>query len=128
MLLSILLALAASASDQFTGRTFQPVSTTATAITGPVRIGSDAVVFGKRSVPARRVASTAVGAVYRLARDPGPLLGGNFLCSRSEPARYLMVSEKAEPWGRTVTLAAFSGVKAPTDVDDPTLCATFSYE
>lgn len=132
-MLASLLAIAAQVA------TLQPVSRTATAITGPVRIAPDSITFGKRTVKAAKVARTTAvwdpgsrkaveGTVHRLAADPGVLLNRNRLCGPREPARYVVVWRSVEAWGTTVTLGVWSSAKAPTSVDSPGLCGTYSYE
>lgn len=128
-----LLAVAAQAT------TLQPLSRTASAITGPIHIAEGSIKFGKRQVAWRKIATTTAvwdlggektvsATVHRLVADPGVLLNRNHLCGPREPARYVVVWRIVDPWGTTTTLGVWSSATAPTSGNSPGLCATYSYE
>ena len=122
--------------------TFDPYSRTASAITGPVTLSGNAsfatpgskmrMVFGNGASVGLTavVAKVAVwdfdkppktGEVFSLIRDPGPLENGNTICRG--PARFVAFSEAP---GR-LDVSFYSGKRPPRDVNDKTLCGTFSY-
>ena len=129
-------------------RSFQPVSRTAEAITGPVTLsaasgGRMVLTFGDGKsvglIPAgggRREwdfaspGETTMGEVFRLSRDPGPLLLGNVLCGdpKTSPARFVVFLDRSSSDGvPALGAAVFESRKAPYDIHSPGLCATYNY-
>ncbi|KIU29306.1 hypothetical protein SR41_04675 [Sphingomonas melonis] len=121
------------------GKALQPLSSTARAITGPLRVTRQAISFGKRTVPAKvaqrvwRVWSPGgdkqTGTIYSLASDPGTLLQGNTLCGGKDKAHWLVLWQTVSDFsGPSVDMAVFSSIEMPTDGNSAGLCGTFSYE
>ena len=127
---------------------FQPSSTTAEGITGPIRLsgyhaGKTTLTFGdKKTVvltsvgggvgawDAARPNEKTTGEIFRLSRDPGPLNIGNFLCGnpKTHPARYIVFLDGPPEGGAPMLRAAvFWSKKAPRDINSPGLCATLNY-
>lgn len=129
-------------------RTFEPMSRTASAITGAIElfgnpsfadVGSTmriAFAGGRQPVDLTSVGASwrewSIGGgmqtaeVFRMSADPGSLLNGNALCG--EPARFLVFSEGSMMGGGgMLEVAVFSGHEAPFDIQSEGLCATFNY-
>ncbi len=117
-----------------------PLSRTAVAITGPIRVSANSVSFGGKSVPAKNLGlfwrvwgddgMQHTAAIYQLLADPGPLRQGNSLCGSSERdrARFIVLWESYdESSGGAVNMAAWSSETPPQDRDSAGLCATFAY-
>ena len=131
-------------------RPFEPISRTASAITGTIRLSGNpefASPGSKMTITfanGRAVELTSVGAswrvwnldgttketaeVFKLTKDPGKLEQGNYLCSPDVPARFIVFFEdQISGLTPTLTVAAFSSKKAPRDINSPKLCGTYSY-
>lgn len=127
-------------------RSFEPLSRTAAAITGPIhlsgnptfaKVGSKmSIAFGDREP----VELVSVGAswrewglsneiraaeVFRMDRDPGDLLAGNSLCG--EAAQYVVFSEDQLTGASMLELAVFASADPPFDINGPGLCGTFTF-
>jgi hypothetical protein len=135
-------------------KTFRPLSTTAVAITGPIKLSGNpkfavkgsmmSITFGRGKPIALRSEGASwrlwadasldkkTAEVFRLARDPGKLENGNTLCGdpKGEPARYVVFLEDSLPYTNTPLLGVlvFSSKKPPRDINSPGLCGTFNYE
>jgi hypothetical protein len=122
---------------------WDPVSTTARAVTGRVGFAPDRIIFGNRASlplePAGQVADFSaegqrvVATLYRVTQPGDPaLVGGNRLCGGGRQCRTIAVWEPppigAEIPGRTRAMAVFSGPKAPRGTEEAGLCGTFFYE
>ena len=133
-------------------RSFETMSHTAQAITGPIKLSGNphfatlgsrmTITFGNR----KSVGLTANGAswrewndtdhekvtaeVFRLDHDPGKLEQGNTLCGSptKSHARYIVFYEDLF-LGQTPLLgvAVFESKNAPRDINSPGLCGTFSF-
>lgn len=129
-------------------RSFEPMSRTARAITGQIKLSGSSefarpgakltITFGN----GKSVVLTSVGAswrewsdvdkrkvtaeVFRLDRDPGSLEQGNTLCSGA--ARYFAFFEYYFSGQRFLGLDVFSSESVPKDINSPGLCGTFSFE
>ena len=128
-------------------RSFEPLSRTATMITGKIKLsglsefgqpGSKmTITFGN----GRSAVLTSVGAswrewndvnrekvtaeVFRFDRDPGKLEQGNTLCGRD--ARYIVFFEYYFAGHLNLGVDVFSSENVPKDAKSPNLCATFSF-
>jgi hypothetical protein len=134
-------------------RSFEPMSRTAQAITGPIKLsgnpqfattGSEmTITFGN----GKSATLTSVGAswrewndaeqekvtaeVFRLEHDPGRLEQGNTLCggpTGESQARYIVFHEHLF-FDQTLLLgvAVFESENAPWDINSPGLCGTFNF-
>ena len=122
---------------------WEPVSTTAMAITGRITLAPDRLTFANRAAlllePAgdipgflaegQRVTATA----YRVTEPANPvLLRGSRICGNGQAVRLILVWQPPpignRPPGREWSVAAFSGAETPKGTDDPALCGTFLYE
>lgn len=133
-------------------RSFEPMSRTAQAITGPIKLSGNShfatpgskmtITFGNGN----SAALTAVGAswrewndadhgkvtaeAFRLDHDPGKLEQGNTLCGgpTKNRARYIVFYEDLL-LGQTplLSVAVFQSKNAPTDIHSRSLCGTFSF-
>lgn len=130
---------------------FEPMSRTAQAITGPIKLSGNpnfatagskmTLTFGNEDA----VELTAVGAswrewsdadqekvtaeVYRLDHDPGKLIQGNTLCGdpRKNPARFVVFYEHLFLDQMLLGVDVFQSTNSPQDINSPGLCGTFSF-
>jgi hypothetical protein len=116
-------------------RSFEPLSTTATSITGPIAFAPGTLTFdgtksvGIESLGVRQGAwgddgGDAAAEVFRMASDPGALRNGNTLCGGV--ARYAVFYED-DTFGPAVGALFFSSEEPPRDAGSAGLCGTFSY-
>jgi hypothetical protein len=134
-------------------RSFEPMSRTALAITGSIKLSG----VPKFATPGRKItltfgnrksaSLTSVGAswgdwndgaqqkvtaeVFRLDRDPGKLHQGNNLCGdpAKNPARYVVFYEDALLGENPLlVVAVFESGSAPKDINSPGLCGTFNFD
>lgn len=137
------LAVAADASAQSVlerhvreeGRSFDTISRTAEAVTGPIAIQGNKLIFdgrktvrlspvgarsGRWSDPGRRQSAD----VFRLSGDPGRLRNGATLCSGS--VRYVAFYE-AGGIMPSLQAAFFASPRPPRGIGSQGLCAAFAY-
>lgn len=114
------------ASAQAAGaQEWTPSSGTAQAVTGPVTISDEEIVFGNgEALPLRSVAP----GLYAVETSDNPLLlNGNTICG-PRALTYLVVARE----GGTLFLSAFDGPERPAVSDDPLSqsgrCALYIYE
>jgi hypothetical protein len=133
-------------------RSFEPMSRTAQAITGPIKLSGNpqfATLGSKMTITfgnGKSAKLTAAGAswrqwsdadsgkvtaeVFRMDSDPGKLEHGNTLCGgvAKNRARYVVFHEDLL-LGQTpiLGLAVFESRKIPNDITSPGLCGTFSF-
>lgn len=117
--------------------TWEPLSRTATAITGTVEFDADRIRFGNGSeLPLSRVGQrppfkvegrTVTAELYKVSGTGDPVLRqGNRLCGGGQPPTYLAVWDDASLPGRTTRmLAVFKGGQVPDG--DGGACGTFAY-
>ncbi|HET9069954.1 MAG TPA: hypothetical protein VFN28_15030 [Amaricoccus sp.] len=116
-------------------RSFDALSTTAMAITGPIAFSGGTLVFNGTETVGIESLGTQPGAwgddggeataeVFRMASDPGTLLNGNTLCGGT--ARYAVFYQD-DTLGPTLAALFFESEDAPSNADSPGLCGTFSY-
>lgn len=134
-------------------RYFSPISRTAAAITGPIRLSGNEVfategsemrlTFGNGAT----VNLTSEGSswrtwdvsgqgkqtaeVFRLSDNPGSLQNGNTLCghANTEQNLYAVFYEQTFFGGDpTLTMAVFKSAEPPFDIDSSGLCGTFGYQ
>jgi hypothetical protein len=129
-------------------RSFEPMSRTAQAITGSIKLSGNSlfanpgskmtITFGN----GKSATLTSAGAswrewdnvehgivtaeVFRLNHDPGKLENGNTLCDGR--ARYIVFHENLL-LGRTplLSVAVFESKIPPWDIKSPGLCGTFNF-
>ncbi len=134
-------------------RSFEPISRTASAITGPITLSGNpnfatrgstmTMTFGNGA----KVELTQVGAAWRnwvydeedrqtaeifvMSEDPGELLFGNSLC-RDEPSEdpiYAVFFEYSLfDMSPMLSLAVYQSVDLPFDANSDGLCGTFNYD
>jgi len=132
-------------------RSFEPMSHTAEAITGPIKLSGNphfatpgskmTITFGK----GKSVVLTALGASWRewndadhgkvtgeifpLDHDPGSLEQGNTLCGgpTKNPARFIVFHEDSFLATPLLGVAVFGSKDPPWDINSPGLCGTFSF-
>jgi hypothetical protein len=120
-------------------RSFNPMSRTAGAITGPVIASGSRIIFGNGAQTELSYlgevtaewdlnGETLPAQIFRVAQDPGELLNGNHLCSADQATTYLVAYQQENYGAWTLTLAAFRGETAPTSINEPALCGTFSFD
>lgn len=117
--------------------TWEPMSRTATAITGTVDFAADRIRFENGSaLPLSRVSQrssfkaggrTVTAEIYKVSGTGDPVLRrGNRLCGGGQRPTYLAVwDDTTFPGQKTRMMAVFAGGAVP-DGDDET-CGTFSY-
>lgn len=118
---------------------FNPYSETAMAITGPVILSSERIVFEMGSFLDLELVEPAVpggwGAsgdvptakVFRVSGDAGPLRQGNTLCG-SQAITYLAAWDEEASGSLYLGIAMFTGSNLPVGVADPSLCATYFFQ
>ncbi|WP_431269459.1 hypothetical protein [Dankookia sp. P2] len=122
---------------------WEPMSTTAMAITGRITLAPDRITFANRASLALEPAGEVAGflaegqrvtaTLYRVTEPGNPvLLRGGRLCANGRPIRAIAVWQPP-PIGNTApgqgrSLAAFTGTAPPTGAEDPGSCGTFQYE
>lgn len=136
-----LLAIGTAAAQETPA--WDPVSTTAMAITGRVTLAPDRITFANRAAlplePAGEVPGFIVdgqrvtAAAYRVTEPANPvLLRGSRICGNGQAVRLILVWQPPPignlPPGREWSLAAFSGAETPKGTDEPGLCGIFLYE
>lgn len=128
---------------------FEPMSHTAQAITGPIKLSGNSnfatpgsimtLTFGNGDA----VELTSVGAswrkwsdanqekvtaeVFRLDHDPGKLVQGNTLCGNRGPARFIVFYENLFLGRLLLGIDVFQSNNSPRDINSPGLCGTFSF-
>lgn len=122
-----------AASADYEGR-WRAASSTASAVTGDIRLRGDTLIFGNGKrltlIPASAregnwtpLPESSSGALYRLDPPSDPvLLHGNTLCGK--PVTYIVLSQRAE---HGLGLTAFTGKAAPQGFDADA-CAVYFYE
>lgn len=127
------------ATDAVAAERWQPVSRTATAVTGGVLFSPDRIVFkGGKSLalaPAGTIPSYEIngqvvpGAVYRLMRPEDPkLVAGNRLCGSGKPVTFLVVTKPKPTFGDKAprSLSVFVGDDPPSSA--AATCGDYNYE
>lgn len=133
-------------------RSFEPMSRTAQAITGPIKLSGNphfaiagskmTITFGNgKSAKLSAVAASwrewndvdhkkVTAEVFRFDHDPGKLEHGNYLCGglTKSRARYIVFHEDLL-LGQTplLSVAVFESKNAPRDINSPGLCGTFNF-
>jgi hypothetical protein len=133
-------------------RSFEPMSRTAQAITGSIKLSGNklfATTGSKMNITfgnGNSAMLTSVGAswrdwniavngkvtaeVYRLNHDPGKLEQGNTLCGdpKKDRARYFVFYEDLQlEQTPMLGIAVFESKSAPKDINSPGLCGVFSF-
>lgn len=120
---------------------FNPDSSNAKAITGPIILSTDRITFTNgASAKLELEDGNYVGywnvfdgerfqaQLFSVETDPGPLLEDNLLCSSGSPARFLVIARRKGPvTGDYLQVSVFSGSKPPLSGDDPNICGSFAY-
>jgi hypothetical protein len=132
-------------------RSFEPMSHTAQAIVGTIKLSGNphfatpgskmTIAFGN----GKSAKLTAAGAswrewdiadhgkitaeVFRLDHDPGKLEQGNTLCGdpKKDPARYVVFYDSALGQTQLLGMAVFESKNVPWDINSPGLCGTYSF-
>jgi hypothetical protein len=145
-------AMAQSAIEHHTWQDrglYEPISTTARAITGAIVLwgnpefaepGSELRLTFEAGPSIDLVSEGAswrewslsggrqTAEVFRMDEDPGELLNGNTLCGGDDAPGYLVFFEDdLVGGGRALQLAVFGGDEAPADINSDGLCGTFGY-
>ncbi|THD35023.1 MAG: hypothetical protein E7773_11180 [Sphingomonas sp.] len=135
------LAFAQSAIEHYAWqdpRPLVPLSRTAQAITGPVRVRPQSITFNGKVVRSRLVGKwwrewddtgkKSTASVYALSSDPGALRQGNTLCGAGAKARFVVLWQSYQDGvGGAVNMSVWSSATKPEDKDSPGLCGTYSY-
>lgn len=133
-------------------RAFEPMSHTAQAITGSIKLSGNpkfAVLGSKMRITfgnGKSVKLTSVGAfwsdwtitnstkvtaeVFRLDHDPGKLLQGNTLCGglMKDPARYIVFYEELfVDETQFLGVSVYSSKTVPENSNSPGPCGTFNF-
>jgi hypothetical protein len=122
------------------GGTFQPLSRTAEAITGPLTLRRNEVEFANtkpihleplgrfwRDWDVATDGDKQTADLFMLSGDPGMLLNGNSLCGAGEHVRYMAIFEQTLFGTDMLNIAIFRDGSVPTDKNSPGLCGTFAY-
>lgn len=131
-------ALATPVTDFQEGYT--PYSRTAQAITGPIIVSREKLVFGTGAVVDLKIVSEGVRAawgmsgevtnaqIFEMQSDPGALVNDNTLCGQDTPARYITFYQEEFLGSWLLEVGVYGGNTPPTQLDTPDLCGTFNYE
>lgn len=115
----------------------EPVSRTATAVTGPLSFSGDTLTFETGvavDIVSRGTAwrtwslngGRQTAEIFTMASDPGPLRNGNTLCGGQ--VRHIVVYRIVEgAFPGHFGAVFFTGDAVPHDVDSPGLCMTATY-
>ena len=155
---ALMIAQAASAQSAIEhhawqdARSFEPISRTASAITGPITlsgngdfasIGSTMTMTFGNGTSVELVSEGAswrswdflsdekqTAEVFRMDRDPGELLNENSLCGADPDANLYAVFYEDSLFGTdpTLHLSIFRSSAPPSDGKSPGSCASFTYE
>lgn len=133
-------------------RTFEPISRTATAITGAITLSGNPEFASEGSTMSLSFANgaavklTSVGASWRtwdlsgekqtaeafvFSEHPGQLQNGNTLCGGEDSGQELYAvfyEHSLFNLPPTLNLALFEATEPPFDINSPGLCGTYSYE
>jgi hypothetical protein len=119
-------------------KALNPSSETAMAITGPVIISTERMVFEtgrfldlevhdpKSSGNWGASGDVHVAQVFRVSGDAGPLRQGNTLCG-DQPITYLAAWSEESSGFTHLGVAMFAGMEPPAGIADQTLCATYFF-
>lgn len=114
-----------------------PLSRTAIAVTGPVRITNKTISFNGKFVFSKlygqywriwdESGKKNSASIYELKSDPGKLRQGNTLCG-SDQARYIVIWQNYDDLtGGSIRMNVYSSQHPPQDGDSEGLCGTYSY-
>ena len=119
-------------------KAFNPSSETAMAITGPVILSTEQMVFEtgrfldlefhdpKSSGHWGASGDVPVAQVFRVSGDAGPLRRGNTLCG-DQPITYMAAWSEDSSGFTYLGVAMFTGVEPPEGIADQALCATYFF-
>ena len=119
-------------------KAFNPSSETAIAITGPVILSTERMVFEtgefldleshdpKSSGNWGASGDVPFAQVFRVSGDVGPLRQGNTLCG-DEPITYMAAWDELGSGFNHLGIAMFTGIEAPTGTADQNMCATYFF-
>lgn len=129
-------AIAVPVLDQ--PRSFNPWSKTAEAITGPIIISTDAIIFGNGERASLEFLDTrdadwdgqdgeTTAQIFKVTSLPGALLGGNHLCGEDSVPAFLAVNQSSFFGTWSLGIAVFRGSEVPTSFNHGGLCGTYAY-
>ena len=119
-------------------KAFNPSSETAMAITGPVILSTERMVFEtggfldlevhdpKSSGNWGASGDVSVARVFRVSGDAGPLRQGNTLCG-DQPITYMAAWREENSGFSYLGVAMFTGMEPPAGIADQALCATYFF-
>ena len=117
---------------------FKPYSETAIAITGPVILSTERMVFETGTfldLEAHNLSTSGnwgasgevpFAQVFRVSGDAGPLRQGNTLCG-DQPITYMAAWSEESSGFSYLGTAMFTGMQPPTGTADPAICATYFF-
>lgn len=138
LLLGVAGAPASSQAILKDSKAFIPYSKTAIAVTGPVILSTDRMVFETGSSldleVVDQVASGDWGAsgdvrmaqLFRVSGNAGPLRRGNTLCG-DQPITYMAAWNEESSGFEYLGIAMFTSPDLPSGVGDRSMCATYFY-
>ena len=139
LVLTCLVGVASAAPLAETPRAFDPISRTASAITGPVIASTERIIFGNGAMlelvliedePQGRwsLISDAPGEtqIFALSGEDPELLNGNSFCGPEAP-RFMSVHQRQFMRGWALEIAIFRGPEARGGIDTGTLCGTYNF-
>ena len=119
-------------------KAFNPSSETAMAITGPVILSTERMVFEtgrfldlevhdpKSSGNWGASGDVLVAQVFRVSGDAGPLRQGNTLCG-DQPITYMAAWSEDSSGFTYLGVAMFTGMEPPAGIAGQALCATYFF-
>lgn len=119
-------------------KAFNPYSETAMAITGPVILSTTRMVFETgKFIDLEMLDSQAAGGwgasgdvpvaqVFRVLGTAGPLRRGNTLCG-DQPVTYMAAWNEENSGFKSLGIAMFTGLDAPTGTAAQGICATYYF-
>lgn len=140
LLVPVLLASAPASSQPLLeeAKAFNPFSETSMAVTGPVILSTDRMVFETgRFLDLKVLDHEASGKwgisgdlpsaqLFQVIGDAGPLRQGNTLCG-DEPVTHMAAWSENVFGYNFLVIAMFIGMAVPSDVRDETMCAIYVY-
>lgn len=117
---------------------FNPMSRTAQAITGPIIVSLDAIIFGNgaraglefigdRAGDWVGTEKTVIAQVFRVTSNPRELLNGNSLCGAEGPT-FIAIGQSELFGNWSLNMAVFQSANVPTDFHDDGLCGTYNFD
>lgn len=119
-------------------QSFNPMSRTAQAITGPIIVSQEAIVFGNGARAGLEFVTdragdwvgsgkTTIAQIFKITSTPGELMNGNSLCGGEAPT-FIAIGQSELFGNWSLDMAVFQSATVPTDFHGDGLCGTYGYD